>query len=113
MVSLKSAPWAKYTQYGTIFQKKIMFYYETFFFFKYILYRTVLNNYLNKKKQGHRAYFLTNWRGFEIAVGMENLRSGNWDKTQNKDHRVRSTHPRSSLFSVVFMFDITNTEIHT
>ena len=42
--------------------------------------------------------------GFEIAVRMENLRSGNWDKIQNKDHRVRSTHPRSSLFSpVVFV----------
>ena len=52
-------------------------------------------------------------RGFEIAVRMENLRSGNWDKIQNKDHRVRSTHPRSSLFWVVFMFDIANTEVHT
>ena len=52
-------------------------------------------------------------RGFEIAVRMENLRSGNWDKIQNKDHRVRSMHPRSSLFWVVFMFDIANTEIHT
>ena len=52
--------------------------------------------------------------GFEIAVRMENLRSGNRDKIQNKDHRVRSTHPRSSLFSpVVFMFDIANIEIHT
>ena len=35
VVSLKSSPWSKYTQYGTIFQKK-MFYYQTFFFFKYI-----------------------------------------------------------------------------
>ena len=52
--------------------------------------------------------------GFEIAVRMENLCSGNWDKIQNKDHRVPSTHPRSSLFSpVVFMFDIANIEIHT
>ena len=31
-----------------------------------------------------------------------------------QDHRVRSTDPRSSLFSpVVFMFDIANIEIHT
>ena len=52
-------------------------------------------------------------RGFEIAVRMESLRSGNWDKIQNKDHRVRSTHPRLSLFSVVFMFDIAKTEIYT
>ena len=41
--------------------------------------------------------------GFEIAVRMENLRSGDWDEIQNKGHRVRSMHSRSSLFSVVFM----------
>ena len=50
---------------------------------------------------------------FEIAVRMENLRSGNWDEIQNKGHRVRM-HSRSSLFSVVFMFfDVPNTEIYT
>ena len=31
VVSLKSSPWAKYTQYRTILQKQIMFYYQTFF----------------------------------------------------------------------------------
>ena len=31
VVSLKFSPWPKYTQYGTILQKKIMFYYPTFF----------------------------------------------------------------------------------
>ena len=31
VVSLKSSPGPKYTQYGTILQKKIMFYYQTFF----------------------------------------------------------------------------------
>ena len=31
MVSLKSSPWVKYTQYGTVFQKKFMFYNQTFF----------------------------------------------------------------------------------
>ena len=31
VVSLKSSPWPKYTQYGTILQKNIMFYYQTFF----------------------------------------------------------------------------------
>ena len=31
MVSLKSSPWIKYTQYGAVFQKNIMFYYQTFF----------------------------------------------------------------------------------
>ena len=30
-VNLKSSPWPKYTQLGTIFQTKIMFYYQTFF----------------------------------------------------------------------------------
>ena len=30
-VSLKSSPWSKYSQYGTILHKKIMFYYQTFF----------------------------------------------------------------------------------
>ena len=31
VVSLKSSPWPKYTQLGTIFLKKIVFYYQTFF----------------------------------------------------------------------------------
>ena len=31
LVNLNSSPWPKYTQLGTIFQKKIMFYYQTFF----------------------------------------------------------------------------------
>ena len=31
VVSLKSSPWPKYTQLGTIFRKKIVFHYQTFF----------------------------------------------------------------------------------
>ena len=31
VVNLKSSTWPKYTQLRTIFQKKIMFYYQTFF----------------------------------------------------------------------------------
>ena len=31
VVSLKSSRWSKYTQYGAILQKQIMFYYQTFF----------------------------------------------------------------------------------
>ena len=42
-------------------------------------------------------------QGFDIAVGMENLRGGDWDETENGAHRVRSMHSRSSSFSVVFM----------
>ena len=49
VVNLKSSHWPKYTQLGTIFQTKIMFYYQTFFRFKYVLHYTVLSNYLKKK----------------------------------------------------------------
>ena len=31
VVNSKSSPWPKYTKLGTIFRKKIMFYYQTFF----------------------------------------------------------------------------------
>ena len=31
VVGFKSSPWAKYTQLGTIFRKKIVFHYQTFF----------------------------------------------------------------------------------
>ena len=31
VVNLRSSSWPKYTQLGTIFQKKIVFYYQTFF----------------------------------------------------------------------------------
>ena len=41
--------------------------------------------------------------GFEIAVRMDNLRGGDWGEIQNKAHRIRSMHSKSSLFSVVFM----------
>ena len=37
--------------------------------------------------------------GFEIAVRMDNLRRGDWGEIQNKAHRVRSMHSRSSSFS--------------
>ena len=36
--------------------------------------------------------------GFEIAVTMDNLRGGDWGEIENKAHRVRSMHSRSSLF---------------
>ena len=48
--------------------------------------------------------------GFEIAVRMDNLRGGDWGEIQNNAHRVRSMHPRSSLFSVVFMCLISPTQ---
>ena len=62
VVSLKSSPWPKNTKYGTIFQKKSCSTIKLFFF-KYVLYYTVLRKYLKKKKIGsHRASFLTNYR---------------------------------------------------
>ena len=30
--------------------------------------------------------------GFEIAVGMDNLRDGDWGEIQNNAHRFRSMH---------------------
>ena len=41
--------------------------------------------------------------GFEIEVRMDNLSGGDWCEIQNKAHRVRSMHSRSSSFSVVFL----------
>ena len=48
--------------------------------------------------------------GFEIAVGMDNLRGGDWGEIQNNGHRAQSMHSRSSLFSVVFMSLISPTQ---
>ena len=38
VVNLKSSPWPKYTQVGTIFQKKSCSTIKLFFLFKYVLY---------------------------------------------------------------------------
>ena len=48
--------------------------------------------------------------GFEIAVWMDNLHSGDWGEIQNNAHRVQSMHSRSSLFLVVFMCLISPTQ---
>ena len=48
--------------------------------------------------------------GFEIAVGRDNLRGGDWGEKQNNAHRVRSMHSKSSLFSIVFMCLISPTQ---
>ena len=42
VVSLRSSSWPKYTQYGTIVQKKSCSTIKLFFFFKYVLYLTAL-----------------------------------------------------------------------
>ena len=55
VVNLKSLRWPKYTQLGTIFQKKSCSTIKLFFLFKYVLHYTVLSKYLKKKIGGHRA----------------------------------------------------------
>ena len=44
-----SSRWPKYTQLGTIFQKKSCSTIKLFFLFKYVLHYTVLSKYLKKK----------------------------------------------------------------
>ena len=55
LVNLKSSRWPKYTQLGTIFQKKSCSTIKLFFRFKYVLHYSVLSKYLKKKTGGHRA----------------------------------------------------------
>ena len=62
VASLKSSPWPKYTQLGTIFQKKSCSTIKHFFFFKYVLYQTVLSKYLKK-----------NWRHYARLREKEDL----------------------------------------
>ena len=52
--------------------------------------------------------------GFDIAVGMENLRGGDWDETQ-KWRPSCSKHALEIklVFGCFYVFDIANTEIHT
>ena len=49
VVNLKSSRWSKYTQLGTIFQKRSCSTIKLFFRFKYVLHYTVLSKYLKKK----------------------------------------------------------------
>ena len=48
VVSLKSSPWLKYTQLGTIFQKNRVALSKVFFLLKYVVFRTVLSKQLKK-----------------------------------------------------------------
>ena len=51
VVNLKSSPWPKYTQLGTILQKKSCSTIKLFFLFKYVLHFTVLSKYVKKKSE--------------------------------------------------------------
>ena len=91
---------------------------KLFFFFKYVLYSTVLSKYLKKKsgvtvlvssqtavKGGHR---------FEIAVRMENLRGGGTGTRHKMALIVFKVCTRIEVcFGCFYVFDIANTEIHT
>ena len=55
LVSLKSRPWPKYIQQGTIFEKKIMFYYQTFFHLQICSLLDCSQQIPEKKIGGHRA----------------------------------------------------------
>ena len=50
VVNLKFSPWPKYTQLGTICQKKSCSTIKLLFLFKYVLHQTVLSKYLKKNR---------------------------------------------------------------
>ena len=50
-LNLKSLRWPKYTQLGSIFQKKSCSTIKLFFRLKYVLHYTVLSKYLKKKSE--------------------------------------------------------------
>ena len=74
VVSFKSSPRPKYTQYGTIIPKRSCSIIKLFFFFKYFIYKAILSKYLKKKIAGCRACFLTNCR--EMWSRIRRLLSG-------------------------------------
>ena len=62
LVSLKSSPWPKYTQLGTIFQKEIVFHYQTFFLLQISSLLDCSQQIPNNKIGGHRARLRENER---------------------------------------------------
>ena len=113
VVSLKSSPWTKYTKYETIFQKKIMFYSQTFF-------RLQICSLLDcsyTKIGGHRACSLTNccerWTWFlrsQYGWIICSAGTGARYKIMPIESCSKCMHSRSSLFSVVFMCLISPTQ---
>ena len=57
VVSLQSSLWPKYTKYGTIFPKKIMFYYQTFFLLQICSLLDYSQEILEKKNRGSPCLF--------------------------------------------------------
>ena len=74
LVSLKSSSWSEYTKYETIFPKKIMFYYQTFFLLQICSLLDCSKQLPGKKIGSHLACLLTNccerWTWF-------------WDRSQD------------------------------
>ena len=66
VVNLTSSPWPKYTQLGTIFQKKFMFYYQTFFPLQICSSLDFLSKYL-KKKLGSPCSFKRKGEFFQLS----------------------------------------------
>ena len=83
VVNLKSSPWPKYSQLGTIFQEKIMSYYQTFFPLQYVLHQTVLSKYLKKKNRGSLRSFK---RKGEFLISFPDLL---WTKPKARSDQIR------------------------
>ena len=73
VVNLKSLPWPKYTQLGTIFQKKLMFYYQTFFLLRICSLLDCSWQIPGKKFGGHRARLRENENLFRYRAQFERV----------------------------------------
>ena len=118
VVSLKSSPWAKDTNYETISPKKIMFYYQTFFLLQIFSFLDCSYQIPGKKIGGHRACFPTNC--YERWTWL-------WDRTAGwiiclaglgRDTKYSPSCSKYALeikfvFGCFYVFDIANTEIPT
>ena len=87
-----SPPLGQNTPSTELFSPKNHVLLSNFFFFKYVIYYTVLSKYLKKKKaevtglvSSQTALVIDS----EITLRMENWRDGDWDKTQIGAHVMR------------------------
>ena len=86
VVSLKSSPWPKYTQLGTIFHKKIVFHYQIFFLLQICSLLDCSQQIPGKKIGSHRA----------------RLR---WLNRVMQDHEARASDlNRKQIFSFFLLF---------
>ena len=71
VVGSKSSLWPKYTQYGTILQKEIIFYYQTFFRFKKTFFIRLFLANTKQKIGGHRARLIEKGHLFRYRAQFE------------------------------------------